>query len=187
MSYIIKKNDPLVNVKLTNNGRRNLAEGTLNFTYFGLGDGEMDYSNDSFPNVNILRPSDNVLGLSSPLTSDGVNDLNPITIVNAIPNEVYTSAIERGFFNYDTTGSTITVNSDLWLVGPLKSTTGTTTSLDLTYSSGGTINSSYDTTIKEGDYLFVKFKTSGYTTNYTTTQVPADEITVEPVQSVQLE
>ena len=116
MSYIIKKNDPLVNVKLTNNGRRNLAEGTLNFTYFGLGDGEMDYSNDSFPNVNILRPSDNVLGLSSPLTSDGVNDLNPITIVNAIPNEVYTSAIERGFFNYDTTGSTITINSDLSIV-----------------------------------------------------------------------
>jgi hypothetical protein len=182
MSYIIKKNDPLVNVKLTNSGRRNLAEGTLNFTYFGLGDGEMDYSNDSFPNVNILRPSDNVLGLSLPLTSDGVNVLNPITIVNAIPNEVYTSAIERGFFNYDTTGSTITLDSDLWLVGPLTgTTTATNSAFDLTYN-GGIINSSYDTTIKEGDYLFVKFKTSGYTTNYTTTQVPADEITVEPVQ-----
>lgn len=182
MSYIIKKNDPLVNVKLTNSGRRNLAEGTLNFTYFGLGDGEMDYSNDSFPNVNILRPSDNVLGLSLPLTSDGVNVLNPITIVNAIPNEVYTSAIERGFFNYDTTGSTITLDSDLWLVGPLTgTTTATNSAFDLTYN-GGTINSSYDNTIKEGDYLFVKFKTSGYTTNYTTTQVPADEITVEPVQ-----
>jgi hypothetical protein len=182
MSYIIKKNDPLVNVKLTNSGRRNLAEGTLNFTYFGLGDGEMDYSNDSFPNVNILRPSDNVLGLSLPLTSDGVNVLNPITIVNAIPNEVYTSAIERGFFNYDTTGSTITLDSDLWIVGPLTgTTTATNSAFDLTYN-GGIINSSYDTTIKEGDYLFVKFKTSGYTTNYTTTQVPADEITVEPVQ-----
>jgi hypothetical protein len=182
MSYIIKKNDPLVNVKLTNNGRRNLAEGTLNFTYFGLGDGEMDYSNDSFSNVNILRPSDNVLGLSLPLTYDGSNVLNPITIVNAIPNEVYTSAIERGFFNYDTTGSTISVDSNLWLVGPLTGTTATAaTSIDLTYN-GGTINSSYDTTVKEGDYLFVKFKTSGYTTNYTTTQVPADQITVEPVQ-----
>jgi hypothetical protein len=182
MSYIIKKNDPLVNVKLTNNGRRNLAEGNLNFTYFGLSDGEMDYSNDSFSNVNILRPSDNILGLSLPLSYDGNNYLNPITIVNAIPNEIYTSAIERGFFNYDTTGSTITVDSDLWLVGPLTGTTAaSTTSIDLTYNTG-TINSSYDTTIKEGDYLFIKFKTSGYTTNYTTTQVPADQITVEPVQ-----
>lgn len=182
MSYIIKKNDPLVNVKLTNTGRRNLAEGNLNFTSFGLGDGEMNYANDSFPSVNILRPSDNVLGLSYPLTSNGISVLNPITIINAIPNEIYTSALERGFFTYNTTGSTITLNSDLWLVGPLTgSTAQTTTTINLTYNTG-VKNTSYDSTIKEGDYLFVKFKTTGYTTNYPLTQVSASQITNEPVQ-----
>ena len=66
MSYIIKKNDPLVNVKLTNKGRRNLASGTLTFSSFMLGDSEMDYSNDDKNKVNILRPSENQLGLKYP-------------------------------------------------------------------------------------------------------------------------
>ncbi len=111
MSYIIKKSEPLVNVKLTNNGRRNLAEGTLNFTYFGLGDSEMNYTTDDTPSVNILRPSDNATAMNYPVSPDGLNEVTPITIVNAIPNEIYTSAIERGFFDY--TGTTTHPTIDL--------------------------------------------------------------------------
>ena len=161
MSYIIKKNDPLVNVKLTNDGRRNLAEGKLNFTYFGLGDGEMDYSIDTKSDVNILRPSDNVLNLSYPLTSDGVNVLQPITIVNAIPNEVYASAIERGFFNY--TGTTISPRPELCSIFDVTGvTTGSTSTIDLNFTTNTVITNKY-TYLKPGDYVFVKYEQQDYT------------------------
>ena len=58
MSYIIKKTDPLVNLKLTDTGRKNLSSGGLNFSTFALGDGEMDYSSDNPVLINVLRPVD---------------------------------------------------------------------------------------------------------------------------------
>jgi hypothetical protein len=177
MSYIIKKNDPLVNVKLTNNGRRNLAEGTLNFTYFGLGDSEMDYTTDDVSNVNILRPSDNTLSINYPVSSDGVNEITPITLVNAIPNEVYTSAIERGFFDYTGTTTHPTVNlASLYNI--IGTTIGTTNSLTFQFTTGSTKNVDY-IDLKPGDYLFVKYENNDYVTGVTYSQ--SVEIT-EPVQ-----
>ena len=177
MSYIIKKNEPLVNVKLTNNGRRNLAEGTLNFTSFGLGDSEMDYTTDDVSNVNILRPSDNTFSINYPVSSDGVNEITPITLVNAIPNEVYTSAIERGFFDYTgtTTHPTVNLASLYNIVG---STLGATNSITFTFTTGSTKNVDF-VDLKPGDYLFVKYENSNYITGATYSQ--SVEIT-EPVQ-----
>ena len=63
MSYIIKKNEPLVNLKLTNTGRSNLSSGKLTLTNFSLGDSEMDYSSDTFSLVNILRTYGQILYL----------------------------------------------------------------------------------------------------------------------------
>jgi hypothetical protein len=168
MSYIIKKNDPLVNVKLTNNGRRNLAEGTLNFTYFGLGDSEMNYTTDDVPNVNILRPSDNAFNMNYPVSSDGANIVVPITLVNAIPNEVYTTAIERGFFEY--TGATIHPTVDLASLYNITGTTlGSTNSITFEFTANSSKNINY-VDLKPGDYLFVKYETDNYVSGATYSQ-----------------
>jgi hypothetical protein len=168
MSYIIKKNDPLVNVKLTNNGRRNLAEGTLNFTYFGLGDSEMNYTTDDIPNVNILRPSDNAFNMNYPVSSDGTNIVVPITLVNAIPNEVYTTAIERGFFEY--TGTTIHPVVDLASLYNITGTTlGSTNSITFEFTANSSKNINY-VDLKPGDYLFVKYETDNYVSGATYSQ-----------------
>ena len=168
MSYIIKKNDPLVNVKLTNNGRRNLAEGTLNFTYFGLGDSEMNYTTDDVSNVNILRPSDNAFDMNYPVSSDGTNILVPITLVNAIPNEVYTTAIERGFFEY--TGATTHPTVDLASLYNITGTTvGSTNSMSFEFTANSLKNIDY-VDLKPGDYLFVKYETDNYVSGATYSQ-----------------
>lgn len=177
MSFIIKKNDPLVNVKLTNNGRRNLAEGTLNFTYFGLGDAEMDYTTDEIPNVNILRPSDNAFSMNYPVSSDGENTTIPITLVNAIPNEIYTTAIERGFFNYVDT--VVRPVSDLTILCNITgSTVGSTNSITFEFISDSIKNINYGD-LKPGDYLFVKYENQNYITGSTYSQI--DKIS-EPTQ-----
>ena len=47
MSYIINNSGAFVNIKLTDTGRRKLAEGKLNFTAWGIGDSELNYNRES--------------------------------------------------------------------------------------------------------------------------------------------
>lgn len=103
MSYIIKKSEPLVNVKLTDKGREQLSLGQLNFTNFSLSDGEMVYTNDNTQYLNILRPSDNQPAAQYMIPSEGTNYILPITSIVSYPQIVYNAATERGFF----TGTTI--------------------------------------------------------------------------------
>lgn len=174
MSYIIKKNEPLVNLKLTDIGRRNLSSGNLNFASFGLGDGEMDYSSDNFSRVNVLRPVDRQHDIQYPVPSEGTNYRLPISILTSVPNEVYASAKERGFFIYNTTGNTVSVDNTLTLLGNLTGTTlnglsqsGNQNQLDLVFTNISTKNTTYRNTVNVGDYLFAKFNTTGYTINNT--------------------
>ena len=179
MSYIIKKNEPLVNLKLTDTGRRNLSSGSLTFTSFSLGDGEMDYSSDNFAKVNVLRPADRQHDIQYPVPSEGTNYKLPISILTSLPNEVHTTAKERGFFVYDTTGNTISVDNTLTLVNNLTGVvTGTTNQIDLMYEVTSSKNTLYKSTVNVGDYIFMKFNTTGYTTSY----LPAliGEIGVDP-------
>ncbi len=162
MSYIIKKNDPLVNIKLTDEGRRNLAEGNLNFTYFSLGDSEMDYSSDNTSEVNILRPSDNRLGISSTVTPFDDQPFEAISTINAIPNEVFTSAKERGFFDY-TGVNTKPVDYLASVFNVTGTTTGDTTTVDLTFDVNSIKNDDY-VDLKPGDYVFVKYESENYIT-----------------------
>ena len=181
MSYIIKKSDPMVNLKLTNLGRRNLSAGNLSFVNFGLGDGEMDYTSDTPQNINILRPADNQHDIQYPVPSDGSNYRLPISILTSVPNVIYAQAKERGFFNYTTGSTVVTVNTSLCSVAMITGTTATTpTQLSLRYNTSSVHNLTYKPTINKGDYLFVKYKTSGYTANYSA--VPIGQITDDPVQ-----
>jgi uncharacterized delta-60 repeat protein len=176
MSYIIKQNEPLVNLKLTDTGRKNLSSGKLTFTSFSLGDGEMDYSSDTPSLVNILRPVDKQHDIQYKVPSEGTTFIQPLTLITSVPNEVFSSATERGFFVYDTLNS---VDNTLFLVGNL---TGTTTVVSNQLSvrfNANSVKNNYDNKIKPGDFLFLKIKTSGFTQNYT--QVNVDEITTEPI------
>ena len=177
MSYIIKQNEPLVNLKLTDTGRKNLSSGKLTFTNFSLGDGEMDYSSDSPTLVNILRPADKQHDIQYKVPSEGTTFVQPLTLVTSVPNEVYSSADERGFFVYDTLNS---VNSSLYIIGNLTGTTTSPTSNQLSVRfNANSVKNNYDTVIKPGDFLFLKIKTSGFTQNYA--QVNVDQITTEPI------
>jgi hypothetical protein len=111
MSYIVKKNEPLINVKLTDTGRRNLANGLLNFAAFSLGDSEMDYTSDSVSDLRILRPFDNNADLILPVPSEETNNIVPINQINSIPFEIKNTAKERGFFIED--DGVTTLDSDL--------------------------------------------------------------------------
>lgn len=178
MSYIIKKNDALVNVKLTTQGRRNLAAGNLTFTNFILGDSEMDYSSDDKPSVNILRPSENQIGLTYPIGATGDLDIiRPITVVNSIPNEVYSTAKERGFFNY--TGTTKPEQTLCSLYNITGLTNGSTDTASFNYTISSQKNETY-VDLKPGDFVFIKYENANYITGGTYTQ--SEEITTTATQ-----
>ena len=95
MGYIQKDNVAYVSAKLTDHGRRQLATGQLNFSYWGFGDSEIDYGSfdNSYSwssivdlgNLEILRPSDNTSGKRYPLLKIAGNSgttYSPVDSVN---------------------------------------------------------------------------------------------------------
>ena len=121
MSYITTENSTvaLVNIKLTDTGRKKLAQGQLNFTAWAIGDSEINYEKefllDSKPtlpigNTKILMPFDLQPNLKHFVTVDGATALNKFTAgqINTIKAIVNNSATERGFFNANTSHTTFT-------------------------------------------------------------------------------
>jgi hypothetical protein len=131
MSYIIKKNNPFISVKLTDKGREMLAKGALNFTSWAVGDSEINYDREDIVTLNptdavlsgsshIMRPKDMQPQFKSYISKDGTTLLNPLNSANiqTIKAVVNNAAEERGFFNgsvtsgYETiTGSPYTIAS----------------------------------------------------------------------------
>lgn len=132
MSYIINNNSPFVSIKLTSIGRQKLASGQLNFSFFGLGDSEINYNREEIVDANqsnavlsgssrIFRPFDNQPDIKSFITKVNSDSLNPINTsdINVLKVIVNNQAKERGFFtgtslnNYQTiTGSTIIAHTE---------------------------------------------------------------------------
>ena len=121
MSYITTENgtSALVNIKLTDTGRKKLAQGQLNFSAWSVGDSEINYEKESLldtkptlpiGNTKITMPFDLQPNLKHFVTIDGVTALNSFTAgqINTIKAIVNNSAIERGFFTGDTTHTTFT-------------------------------------------------------------------------------
>lgn len=163
MSYIINNSGAFVNIKLTDTGRRKLAEGKLNFTAWGIGDSELNYNREdivdnyqSDPELSgtsmILRPVDRQPNISSFISVDGVTPTNPLTAsqINTLKAIVNNKAIERGFFSANTTHTEFTT------------LTATTYAVDNgcinnIYFTGGTtleIGSGFTYTV--GDYILLK-------------------------------
>lgn len=113
MSYIISKTSPFISTKLTEKGREKLAQGQLTFTYWGLGDSEINYGFEEIKDINqddaslnrksiILSPKDNQPNLKyfvskslegSPLMLLGTNDIKVSKLL------INNRAEERGFFD----------------------------------------------------------------------------------------
>lgn len=112
MGYIIKDSVSFINAKLTDLGRQKLGLGRLNFTYFRVGDSEIDYQLSNlidYNNFNIIKPTDNSNDIKYPIPSDltnSANTFNAIVSLNSFANNItndLSSKIVRGLFS-GTTG-----------------------------------------------------------------------------------
>ena len=148
MSYIINCSDPFISTKLTEKGREKLAKGQLNFSYWAVGDSEINYQREELleNNLNvpaytgtttaILRPKDKQPNFKSFVTKTNLNTgdspLYQMTAANirTIKLTVNNEAEERGFFSgSNTTGwTTLTGSSYLTYTGfiPASNLTGGT-------------------------------------------------------------
>jgi hypothetical protein len=152
MSYIIEKKNPLILTKLTAKGRQKLAKGALTWSYWSLGDSEVDYKNiDLVPTelgaLNILKPKD-----FQPNTKTFIEKADCSILIPIEPAEqqvieccVKNKAIERGFFS-GTTDELITSPDYIKTYGKvnLSQFNGTAT-IDI-----GTVD------FNDGDYILFK-------------------------------
>jgi hypothetical protein len=164
MSYIINNSGAFVNIKLTDTGRRKLAEGKLNFTAWGIGDSELNYNREeivdnyqSDPELSgtsmVLRPVDRQPNLTSFISVDGVTPTNPLTAnqINTLKAIVNNKAAERGFFSANTTHTEFAT-----LLGdPYTIDSGCINNIDITGGTTLLLGTGY--TYTEGDYILLKF------------------------------
>ena len=156
--YIIPQTNAFVSVKLTDLGRASLAKASLNFTYFTIGDSEINYGREEIvegdptaysATTKIFRPKDRQPDIKY-FVSTGDTVLNPMTLANmrTIKAVVNNQADERGFFSRS--GSTFTT-----LTGStyIKATGILSNSL---ISGGTTIAIGTGVTRSVGDYILLK-------------------------------
>ena len=162
MSYIINNTNPFVSIKLTEMGRQQLALGQLNFTYWGIGDSEINYNREAIVDANptnnplsgitrILRPFDQQPNIKYFINSSTANEpYIPLTaadkhVIKAVVNN---KAEERGFF-LNTSGTYTTLTGNTYI-----SYNETISNTNLT---GGTsLNLVTTTAITVGDIILLK-------------------------------
>jgi hypothetical protein len=164
MSYIINNTSPFVSIKLTETGREKLASGSLNFSFWAIGDSEINYVREAdFDNTGIfsavtdnvtdpariLRPKDRQPNFKYFITKDNQTNLNAmqganIEVVKAVVNN---QADERGFFN--NSGNTFTtLSSSTYIVSSQV--------INNTSLTGGTIVNVTGLTFSIGDLILMK-------------------------------
>jgi len=164
MSYISIENNisAFVNVKLTDTGRKKLAQGQLNFSAWAIGDSEIDYnkedlldgnSNLNISNTKILAPADLQPNLKSFVTKDDLTALNVFAQgqINTIKAIVNNKAQERGFFSANTTHTEF----DTLTGSTYAKTTGIVVNSRFTGSNSVKIGTGYTYSI--GDFILFKY------------------------------
>lgn len=187
MSYIINNTDAYINSKLTELGRQKLAQGTLNFSFWAIGDSEINYDREAILDANptdatlsaqtrVLRPKDRQPNIKSWIvtgttaTTTTVNPMQPMTPANIKTLKVIVNneATERGFFSGDSgTGYTTLTGS------PYNIDTGFIN--DDAISGGTTLVIGSGTTRSAGDNILLKLSNStlgGLAINSNTEPVP---------------
>jgi len=161
MSYIIKSTNPFVSIKLTQKGREQLAQGKLNFSYWAIGDSELNYNREAIVDANptdvtlsatsaIFRPFDrqpNIKTFITPLGSADPFQVVDGSVLNVVKAIVNNQAAERGFFQHS--GSTFTT-----LTGDTFSPY--TTNVVNSVFTGGTSFAITSTDINVGDIILIK-------------------------------
>lgn len=120
MSYIINTSSPFVSVKMTDYGRQMLAKGQLNYTYWAVGDSEINYAREDLVDNNqtnpvlsassmVLRPVDVQPNFTSFVKKK--NAAVPLNLLNSTNTRVIKAVVsnqaeERGFFTHSGTGFT---------------------------------------------------------------------------------
>lgn len=175
MSYIIKKNDPLINLKLTDIGRQNLSNGLLNFKYFLLGDSEMNYRAENYGNLNVLRPVDANANIQYPVYKTNDGEYSQIDGIHSIPTVIHNSAKERGFFSNITT-ERHGLETDLMKIWGIKASSDKFDGSDILecYIDGDT---SPLVAIDPGDYIFLKLVKPGYANTITVANIETSPLT----------
>jgi len=183
MSYITLENSntPIVNVKLTDTGRKKLAQGQLNFSAWAIGDSEINYDRVSlidnnplsnFGDINILSPVDLQPNFKSFVTKDGTTALNQFSSgqINTIKAIINNKATERGFFaaSLDHTEFTTLTGSTY------AKSNGFATNSSFSGTSSLVIGTGH--TYSEGDFILFKYNNdvlnTGLTANQNTIPVP---------------
>ena len=161
MSYIIKKTSPFVSIKLTETGRQQLSLGRLTFSYWAIGDSELNYERELVVDNNptnfplsatsmVMRPFDRQPNLKTyiypSVTGDfykpidgGVLSVNKVVVNN--------QALDRGFF--DVSGSSYTTKTDSEYI--------VATNLNTTTSFTGSSLQIPTTAVTVGDLVLVKY------------------------------
>jgi hypothetical protein len=142
-------------------GRENLSKGQLNFSYWAIGDSELNYNREAIVDANqsdaslsgaskVLRPFDRQPDIKSFITTTAGDHLTSLTAqdINVVKAVVNNQAKERGFFS----GSSMLYNT---LTG--SPYTQSIESINNTTITGGTVlYISTATTINVGDFIRLK-------------------------------
>ena len=161
MSYIIPSTSPFVSIKLTEKGREQLAQGRLNFSYWAVGDSELNYQREAIVDANqndvslsgssvIMRPVDREPNLKyfvyANTSSDPLQTMTTANL-NVIKAQVNNQAIERGFFS-NSNGVYTTLTGSTY--------TPFTATISNTVLTGGTILQLSGATVNVGDLILLK-------------------------------
>jgi hypothetical protein len=181
MSYIINNTNPFVSIKLTEKGREQLALGQLNFSYWGIGDSEINYGREAIVDANqsdvtlsatskVMRPFDRQPNIKYFITPSNATsqyqtiNASNLSVVKAVVNN---EAAERGFFVNYVTGFTTDLSSTLT---PYQQSVANST-----ISGGTSLTLSSTTSVAVGDLILLKLANnivSGITSNSTTKAIP---------------
>jgi hypothetical protein len=117
MGYIIENKKPLILTRLTAKGREKIAKGLIDWSFWSLGDSEVDYKNielipEEFGTSQVMKPKDFNPNVKTYLEQIDCSILQPISPAEKQTIEccVRNKALERGFFSGDT--SELITNSD---------------------------------------------------------------------------
>jgi hypothetical protein len=129
MSYIIKSTSPFASIKLTEMGRESLAKGQLNFSYWAIGDSEINYEREIIVDANptspslsgssrVFRPFDRQPDIKSFIRTSSGEILTPMNSsnINVVKAVVNNQATERGFFSGSSLAYT-TLTGDTYMRG----------------------------------------------------------------------
>lgn len=139
MSFLDKNNSDYISARLTQRGRRAIANGNFNISYFGIGDSEYDYSGSSYQNV--LAPLDKNTNIKYPFKYD--SSTSSTTYGIPVTGSTYEIVKNRMGSAGVISGNTI---SSLVVTGAMSGLTGTNT-LTVTVPSGKSFRDSQFVTL----------------------------------------